>query len=253
MKKVIENYFDAIYFLRTDDCVSFYTYFTIILAECAFLWSHYSASMAIPFTIILVAYIINVAVTGVLKGYWEGDRKELVFSILYVVNFICLFVIGCCIKLTMCIVLTGIPLIITAIWIQLRTFQDTTGISEVTDKLRKINFIWYFVQLIVLGVPYALFLISIIQIHTLPIILKVLILILYLLCIPFIVLLEEEFAAINIFELAYDIMWSKELEEFKKKSMQQDYNEVKNDESQELQTKITSEQPITIEMKDNKD
>ena len=35
----------------TDDRISFYTFFTVILAECAYLWEFHEASVAIPITV----------------------------------------------------------------------------------------------------------------------------------------------------------------------------------------------------------
>lgn len=147
MKKVVKLWKNGITGLFTEGSISFYTYFSIIFAECAYLWSHFSSSVAMPFTIILLAYVINVIVWGPLKGLWEGTKKELIFSILYVIIFIALFIIGC---------------------------------------------------------PCIVFVIFIAMLPAFPIILKVLIPIIYLLCIPLIVVLEDEVAC-DIFEIAYDI------------------------------------------------
>ncbi|MGN1298856.1 MAG: hypothetical protein ACI4UE_02590 [Candidatus Scatovivens sp.] len=209
MKKIVEFWKRGITWLITDDLISFYTYFTIIFAECAYLWSHFSASVAIPFTIILLAYVLNVIVFAWLKGNWEGTRKELIFSILYVIIFIGLFIIGCIYKTSISIILTIIPLVITFIWIQLRTFQDTINISRSTDKLFSNKFFYILSQVIVIGCPYIVFVIFIAMIPTFPIILKVLIPIIYLPCIPLISLFEDETASCNIFEIAYDITWDK--------------------------------------------
>ena len=35
----------------TDDRISFYTFFTVILAECAYLWGFHEASVAIPIAV----------------------------------------------------------------------------------------------------------------------------------------------------------------------------------------------------------
>ena len=200
MKKVVKLWKNGITGLFTEGIVSFYTYFSIIFAECAYLWSHFSSSVAMPFTIILFAYVINVIVWGPMKGLWEGTKKELIFSILYVIIFIALFIIGCIYNTAISIVLTIIPLIITFICIQLK---DGCSIFNCTKNELKI-FIENLLQVLVIGCPYIVFVIFIAMLPAFPIILKVLIPIIYLLCIPLIVVLEDE-AACDIFEIAYDI------------------------------------------------
>ena len=37
----------------TDDRISFYTFFTVILAECAYLWGFHEDTDAIPITVVL--------------------------------------------------------------------------------------------------------------------------------------------------------------------------------------------------------
>ena len=206
MKKIVKFWKSGITWLLTDDLISFYTYFSIIFAECAYLWSYFPSSVAMPFTIILLAYVINVIVFGCLKGLWEGAKIEMIFSILYVIIFIGLFTIGCIYNTSISIVLTIIPLVITFIWIQLRECQDYI-ISWLANNLNKIfsnKFFYILSQVVVIGCPYIVFVIFIAMLPAFPIILKALIPIIYLLCIPLISLLEDE-ACCNIFEIAYDI------------------------------------------------
>lgn len=65
--------------------------------------------------------------------------------------------------------------------------------------------------------PFIAFTICLSKVDVLPTVFKVIIPVIYLLCIPFIVVYEDESSASNIFELAYEISWSKEREEYEEK------------------------------------
>ena len=176
MKNLVNNWKAGLVYLFTDDLISFYAFFTIIFSECAYLRFFTTQKMEL-FTIILIGYI----------GYWEGTWLEVVFTILYSIVFVILFIIGCCINVKISIILTIIPLIITAILIKIREYSCSI-----------------LAQFIVVGGPIIVF-ISITMKPPLPIVLKIIILILYLICVPFISYIEDRTAACNIFELAFDI------------------------------------------------
>lgn len=199
MKKIVGFWKNGIDELINDETISFYTYFTIIFAECAFLWSQFSLSIAVPFTIIFFAHVINVIVFAWFKGFKGNQRTDVICSILYVSIFFMLFIIGCIFNILISIIVTIFPIIITFIGINSSEVQDA-----VSDIL---------LSIIVIGGPYIIFVISLWMIPEFSIILKGLISILYLICIPFICLLEDETSASNIFELADDIF---EIERLKK-------------------------------------
>ena len=186
MKNLVNNWKAGLVYLFTDDLISFYSFFTIIFSECAYLRFFTNQKMEL-FTIILIGYIVNVIVCAFFKGYWEGTWLEVVFTSLYSIVFVILFIIGCCINVKISIILTIIPLIITAILIKIREYSCSI-----------------LAQFIVVGGPIIVF-ISITMKPPLPIVLKIIILILYLICVPFISYIEDRTAACNIFELAFDI------------------------------------------------
>lgn len=198
MKKIVEFWVNGINWLINDELISFYTYFTIIFAECAFLWSQFSLSIAVPFTIIFFAHVINVIVFAWFKGFKGNQRTDVICSILYVSIFFMLFIVGCIFNILISIIVTIFPIIITCIWIILRIFQAAANF--ICTKM-----FYVLSQIIVIGCPYIIFVVSLSLIPNLSIILKILISILYLICIPFICLLEDETSASNIFELAEDI------------------------------------------------
>ena len=234
MKKLIENWNNGLHYLITDDLISFYTFFTIILAECSYLLSFHEFADAIPITIILLGYMLNVIVFARLKGNAEGTKLELVFSILYVTVFVTLFVIGCFFNLAISITTTAILFGVTALWIVIRNNQDTfyylpDGLPKITYLINNLfgnKIFWILSQIVIIGGPFIVFVIFCTKIPFLPIVLKVIIPLLYLSLSPLIANYEDDSAALNVFELAYAITWSKEYEEYCKRieKMEEDIN-----------------------------
>ena len=234
MKKLIENWNNGLHYLITDDLISFYTFFTIILAECSYLLSFHEFADAIPITIILLGYMLNVIVFARLKGNAEGTKLELVFSILYVTVFVTLFVIGCFFNLAISITTTAILFGVTALWIVIRNHQDTfyylpDGLPKITYLINNLfgnKIFWILSQIVIIGGPFIVFVIFCTKIPFLPIVLKVIIPLLYLSLSPLIANYEDDSAALNVFELAYAITWSKEYEEYCKRieKMKEDIN-----------------------------
>lgn len=234
MKKLIENWNNGLHYLITDDLISFYTFFTIILAECSYLLSFHEFADAIPITIILLGYMLNVIVFARLKGNAEGTKLELVFSILYVTVFVTLFVIGCFFNLAISITTTAILFGVTALWIVIRNHQDTfyylpDGLPKITYLINNLfgnKIFWILSQIVIIGGPFIVFVIFCTKIPFLPIVLKVIIPLLYLSLSPLIANYEDDSAALNVFELAYDITWSKEYEDYCKRieKMKEDIN-----------------------------
>lgn len=234
MKKLIENWNNGLNYLITDDLISFYTFFTIILAECSYLLSFHEFADAIPITIILLGYMLNVIVFARLKGNAEGTKLELVFSILYVTVFVTLFVIGCFFNLAISIITTAILFGVTALWIVIRNNQDTfyylpDGLPKITYLINNLfgnKIFWILSQIVIIGGPFIVFVIFCTKIPFLPIVLKVIIPLLYLSLSPLIANYEDDSAALNVFELAYDITWSKEYEDYCKRieKMKEDIN-----------------------------
>ncbi len=206
MKKLVEYWSDGVSWLFSDDLISFYTYFTIIFAECAFLWSHYQFSTAFPFTIILLVWVLNIIICAWIKGHCDICLKgQKITSIAYVSIFVISFIIGCIFNPLMSILLAIIPAVITFLWIQIRSIQDTVGFEGFIPKLFDNKRFYIFSQIVVVGGPFIVFVIFLAMIPALPIVLKILIPILYLLCIPLICNYEDDSATCNIFELAYQI------------------------------------------------
>lgn len=229
MKNAVRNWIDKWknYLFGEDDLISYYTFFTMIFAECAFLWSNYSPTIAKKFTLILLAYVINVLISSFLKGYRENEKEELLFAIMYVVIFAIIFIIGFFINILMNLILIAIPLIISFIWIKIREMQNITLLYQpstfkmrivkyITDLFSKRKKFYWGSQLFLVGLPFVIFVCCLASIHNLPIIFKILIPLIYLIIMPYISVLEDVLATCNIFQIAYDITWDKEYEEWRK-------------------------------------
>ena len=95
MNKLSKKWEFGSYALICDDHISYYTFFTIVLAACSYVWVYQKIEVAIPLTLIMLGYIANVIITAWLKGtgILELAKFSIVLSILYVVAFIFLFVL----------------------------------------------------------------------------------------------------------------------------------------------------------------
>lgn len=222
MKKFFENWKGiTVNYLIEDDLISFYTFFTVIFAECAYLWAFQTTGVAIGFTFVLLAYIANVLVFAWLKGCFEGSNQELTIARLYIVGFVVIFIIGSVINFWLNLLLTAIAFGITFLWINIRTFQDTqlmgySGIVGAISKLFNNTVFWVISQIIVLGAPFAIFAWMLALIQEIPIALKIIIPLAYFVIAPFMSVLEDEMVAQNIFEIAYDIWYDEEYDKMMK-------------------------------------
>lgn len=211
MRNFFDNWLRGVSYLITDDLISYYTYFTMVLAEVAYLWGSFP-KLALPFTCILIASILNIVVSSLFKGRYEGTKREVICARAYVITFISLFIIGLFFNPLASVILFATPIITTALWIMIRNFQDSVyfgpipKIIKFIGKLFRNPIIWIFSQIIVIALPFGLFAAGIF-ITSMADWLKTLILVAYLIIAPFIAVFKDYFATCNIFELAYDVNW----------------------------------------------
>jgi len=222
MKKFLKNWKGVFvdYFVE-EELISFYAFFTIIFAECAYLWAFESKAVSIGLTIVLLAYIVNVLVFAWLKGCFECSVKEITISRLYIAGFIILFIIGCFINFWLNLVLIAIAFGITLLWVGIRCLQSTgfvgfKGIINIISAPFYNKPFWIISQIIVLGAPFAIFTWMLALIPGLSIVFKIIIPIAYFVIAPFMSMLEDELMAQNIFEIAYDIWYDEEYEKMMK-------------------------------------
>lgn len=218
MRKLFETWKVYFSYLLEEHIISFYIFFTVIFAECAYLWAFHTKFISIGLTIVFLAYIANVLVFSWLKSFYEGERKELIMARLYVVGFIVIFIVGCFIHFWFTVILTLIPFVITYLWIGIREFQDDDyvgydGIIGAIVRLFNNKVFWIISQVFVIGLPYMAFTVMLVLIPNILLILKIVIAILYLICAPFIAYAAcidfgyDELSNRDIFEIAYDISY----------------------------------------------
>jgi len=229
MSDFFDSWFEGLIYLFTDDLISFYAYITTVLAEIAFLWGFFP-DIAIPFTVLLGVSIVNIIVCSWLKGMFEGIKLEVIISRAYVIIFGILFIVGFIFNWLANIILFAIPLLVTFLWIHMRTFQCTVfggkfpKIVLFISRLFQNKVFWVISQIFVIGVPFAA-LVTGICLTGLPGWVKMLMVVIYAFCIPLIAYIEDDCAAENVFEIAYDHTWSEEYEQYMKKldkKMQED-------------------------------
>lgn len=195
MKKILSAYkLGAGYLLSDDDLVSFYVFFALCFSACAWLFSACELATAIPLSIVMIGYVVDVVLFSWLKGNAEGTRLEKVFGICYVVVFAILFISGCTISFREHIIIMSIILVMTLAAVAFREY-----------------IVVQFLQAIMLLLPFLVLVFSIAY-TSLPIVLKFIIPLVYTMCAPFIAYYEDSSAAQNIFELAYEYTWSPKYE-----------------------------------------
>lgn len=214
MKDLFESWKDGVSILIEDDLISFYTFFTLILAEIFYFFAFQPLSVAKPLAIIFFGYMLNVIICAIVKGNFEGTKLELICSIMYVITFVVLFIIGCIINWKITLICTIILFTITALWIAIRDHQDSVYAYKgqtTREKLAlKINSLfrnkvfWIVSQIIVIGAPLVVFIVMFANISFIPIALKIIIPVLYLVIAPYIAYFEDASACCTIFELAYE-------------------------------------------------
>lgn len=196
MKKIFAAWNYGCSYLFSDELVSFYVFFTMIFAGCSWLFAYQELSVAIPLTIVMLGYVANTMLFSWLKGNAEGTRREKIFSICYVTVFAILFTIGSVVNVIIHVIMMAIILLVTAVCIWIREYQLPV-----------------LFQSIALCTPIIALAICFAEIPWLPTVFKIIIPVIYAICSPLIAYYEDNAAAQNIFELAYEITWSKEYEE----------------------------------------
>ena len=214
MKDLFESWMDGLGCLIDDDLISFYTFFTLILAEISYFFAFQPLSVAKPLAIIFFGYMLNVVVCAIVKGNFEGTKIEKICSIVYVLVFVALFIIGCIINWKITLICTIILFAITALWIAIRDHQDSVYAYKgqtTREKLAlKINSLfrnkvfWIVSQIIVIGAPFIAFIVMFANISAIPTVLKIIIPIVYVILAPVIAFFEDASACCTIFELAYE-------------------------------------------------
>lgn len=210
MSDWFEDWSSLFELLLGDDLISYYAFFTTILAEIAYLWA-FKSNVAGIFTIILLGFIANVIVTAFLKGYLIRTRKSnIVSSIAYILIYLGLFAWGACYAgLKTSAILTAIPFAVSFLSVNIRYFQNTIFQTNMKIQYKLSNFFGKGIgalvsQICIIGIPLFVFAIFFSKIPNIPTFLKIIVPIIYAFIAPYIAYMEDDIATMNIFELAFD-------------------------------------------------
>lgn len=193
-----------------DDVISYYAFFTTILAEISYLWV-YMTDIAKPLTFILLGFIVNVLVIAFVKGHLIGTRKaNIITSVVYVLVFLGLFIWETSFtSVKISEILTIIPFAVAFLWMKIRGFQNTSfgpGFPKIVYVLSKVfgqGLTGRLSQVIIIGGPIIVFTVLFSKIPMIPIALKIIVPIVYFCVVtPYIAFIEDDWATENIFELA---------------------------------------------------
>lgn len=192
MKTLLQKWSMGVSYLFADDLISFYTFFTIIFAECAYLHARRPGDIANVFTVILLGYVVDVIVCAWAKGTAERKTGELMVAICYLMIAIAVFVLGCMVNITLSLILLSIPVTVTAACIAIRYYAGFVTHGEIE----------YILQATTACIPWIAFAITIAINPEIPMFGKILIPAAWAILAPFVAYFEDNSASQNIFELA---------------------------------------------------
>lgn len=229
-----DDWFEGLTYTITDDLISFYTYFTLVFAEIAYLWA-FIPGIALPFTGLFILCILTIIICSYIKSEVEGGRPELFVSRIYTFLFLVFFVVGMFIDWKANLILFLLPLGITYLFTKIRMLQQTlVFVADINKLVVKVAMsllrffnkrtVWYISQVVILGVPMVLFIWALWQ-TGLTESAKLFVSIGYVFLSPLLAFMEDSLAAQNIFELGYEIVWSKEYEQEMKKLIEKHGND----------------------------
>lgn len=183
---------DGLGSLFEDLSVSWWTYFSLVLAQIAFLLG------GVYQTEVAVAYIILFAISAVsilLCGFVSQTMGSVVASVVQNLVLVAIFVIGCCIDGALAILVLGIPLGITILWEKIRQWQCC---SDLFDN----NLLYWSTQIFIMCIPLAAFIVGLLVLPWTSGI-KIWILIAYILVTPMIATFEGAITDMGIGETMF--------------------------------------------------
>ena len=213
---MLESWFEGWTYLFNDDLVSYYSFFTAIFAEIAFLWG-FGVEGAMLYTILLLGCIANVLFVAFMKGCWfcETKERQQLLSRLYCAIYLFLIITGCLNSIKLTFALFVIPVAWTGFSIWLRGYQNSVfgpGFSKkehvmyVISKIIQIPIILFFSGVLLLLAPVGLVTYFVAHIE-MALIWKIVLPVMVVIFAPFWAYIEDSWATQNIFELAYEIDW----------------------------------------------
>lgn len=217
MGKWLDNYSNGIMGLFTGYAISYYAYLSIVLAEIFYIW-RFLPENAMAFTILLIANCIVIGVFGILKRMCVLTRKERIVAKIYWIALTIVFIVGCFVNFLQNLVLYFLPLIFATVWIFLRDIQTMRFATSDSKILTTITLIfcnclmWPILMAFVSLAPLVI-LTYVLSLTLTTRILVILISSAFAIILPFISWFEEDFVNENIFEIGYEIVFTKRIED----------------------------------------
>jgi hypothetical protein len=220
VKKWLDNYSDGIMSLLAGYGISFYAYLSIVLSEIFYIW-RFLPENAMLFTILLSINCIVIGIFGFLKRIFVFTKWERVVARVYCINLAIIFIIGCFINFLQNLVLYFLPIVFTLVWIFLRDIQTmrfATSNSKILTTLTLIFcncLMWPLVTAFVTLTP------SVVLMYVVNVVFEskfwvFLISFAFVALLPFISWFEESFVNENIFEIGYEVVFTKRIEQIVK-------------------------------------
>lgn len=216
MGKWLDNYTDGIMALFVGHAISYYAYLSIVLSEIFYLWRFFPEN-AMAFTILLGVNCIVIAVFGLLKRLCVFTRGERIVAKVYWVALGIIFVIGCFINIMQNMLLYLLPMAFAGKWIFLRDIQTmrfATSDSKILTTITRFFancLMWPILTAFVSLTPIVI-LTYVLNMTLTSRIFVFLIPMLFAMLLPFITWFEEDFVNEDIFEIGYEIVFTKRVE-----------------------------------------
>lgn len=216
MRNWLENYNEGILGLFMGYAISYYAYLSIVLSEIFCIWRFWPEN-AIAFTILLVANCVVIGIFGALKRVFVFTKGERIVAIVYWIALAIVFVIGCFVNFLQNLVLYFLPVIFVAVWVFLRDIQNMRFATSNSKILVTITWLfsncllWLVLLAFVSLTPFVILTYIANWIFESKL-LTFLIPFTFAIVLPFITWFEENYVNENIFEIGYEIVYTKRIE-----------------------------------------
>lgn len=212
----LDDYSDGIAGFFTGYAISYYAYLSIVLSEIFYIW-RFLPENAMIFTILLIANCVVIGIFGALKRIFVFTKGERVVTRVYWIPLAIIFAIGCFVNFLQNLVLYFLPVIFTAIWVFLRDIQNMR-FAESDSKILVIvteffsNCLMWPILLAFVSFTPLVILTYVTNLVFQSRLLTFFIPFAFAMVLPFITWFEENYVNENIFEIGYEIVYTKRVE-----------------------------------------
>ena len=215
--------------LVEHNCNSFYVFFTCILTEIVYIHSRFPEKEKYKLMQLLIGYIVVVLICSWLKGLFEGTRRELLVSKLYVSFLFFIFIVGLIVNKDAMFNFTIIPIIVTLVYVIMGKLEDYYDLMTFCESPYDGDYyrgVFNTIIVIILYlIPLGSFIYSIICDLKIKVVPTIIIIIGYSFLVPLISFYEDFISENNVFEIAYNIYYDGDEEDESNKKDENDHND----------------------------